>query len=77
LVAEAAAFELVGLVISIGSPGDGVGIWIVGASIGIVLAPIEGSDPSAFWFLGALSVAVAISPIKRCGHRQYANRTYR
>jgi len=61
-VAEAGAEELVGVVISMGSPGDGADIWMVGVMIGIVLAPIGSSGPSAKWFLGALSVAVAICP---------------
>jgi hypothetical protein len=65
LVAEGGADEPVGVVISMGSPGDGVDIWMVGgAMIGIVLTPIEDSDPSAIWFLGALSVTAAICPVK-------------
>lgn len=63
LVAEAGADELVGVVMSMGSPGDGADIWIVGVMMGTVLAPIESSGPSAKWFLGALSVAVAICPM--------------
>ena len=61
-VAEWGADVLVGVVISIGSPGDGADIWIVGGAIGTVLAPIGSSGPSAKWVLGALSVAVAICP---------------
>jgi hypothetical protein len=61
-VADAGADEVVGVVISIGSPGDGADIWIVGAIIGTVLAPIDSSDPSPRWCLGALSVWVAICP---------------
>lgn len=41
LVAECGADELVGVVMSIGSPGDGPDIWMVGVRIGTVLAPIE------------------------------------
>lgn len=63
LVAEAGADELVGVVMSIGSPGDGADIWIVGVMMGTVLAPIGSSGPSAKWFLGALSVAAAICPM--------------
>jgi hypothetical protein len=62
LVAEAGADEPVGVVISMGSPGDGVDIWMVGAMIGIVLTPIEESEASVEWILGALSVAAAICP---------------
>ena len=61
LVAEAGADELVGVVISIGSPGDGADIWMVGVRIGTVLAPIDSSGRSmTSRFLGALSVIVAI-----------------
>lgn len=67
LVAEAGADEFVGVVISMGSPGDGVDIWIVGAMIGMVLRPIDDSDLSTDRFLGALSVAAAICPAERCG----------
>jgi hypothetical protein len=41
LVAECGADELVGVVMSIGSPGDGPDIWMVGVRIGTVLAPID------------------------------------
>jgi hypothetical protein len=40
-VAEAGAEEFVGVVISMGSPGDGADIWMVGVRIGTVLAPID------------------------------------
>ena len=46
LVAEGGADEPVGVVMSMGSPGDGVDIWMVGAIMGIVLTPIEDSEPS-------------------------------
>lgn len=62
LVAEAGADEPVGVVMSMGSPGDGVDIWIVGAMMGIVLTPIDECVPSAGKFLGTLSVAAAICP---------------
>lgn len=62
LVAEAGADEPVGVVISMGSPGDGVDIWMVGAMMGMVLTPIDESDGSVEWILGALSVAAAICP---------------
>jgi Flp pilus assembly protein protease CpaA len=35
---------------------------MVGAMIGIVLTPIEESEASVEWILGALSVAAAICP---------------
>lgn len=60
LVAEAGAEELVGVVISMGSPGDGADIWMVGVRMGTVLAPIDSSGRSMIRFLGALSVIVAI-----------------
>lgn len=63
LVAEAGADEPVGVVMSMGSPGDGVDIWMVGAIIGMVLTPIDDSEGSVEWILGALSVAAAICPI--------------
>lgn len=47
LVADWGAEEFVGVVMSMGSPGEGADIWMVGAMIGIVLAPIESSDPSS------------------------------
>jgi hypothetical protein len=43
LVAEAGADEPVGVVMSMGSPGEGVDIWMVGVMMGIVLTPIEDS----------------------------------
>ncbi len=46
LVAEAGADEPVGVVMSMGSPGDGVDIWIAGAMMGIVLTPIDECNPS-------------------------------
>jgi hypothetical protein len=46
LVAEAGADEPVGVVMSMGSPGEGVDIWMVGAMMGIVLTPIEDSGAS-------------------------------
>ncbi len=46
LVAEAGADEPVGVVMSMGSPGDGVDIWMVGAIMGMVLTPIEEWNPS-------------------------------
>lgn len=63
LVADGGADEFVGVVISIGSPGDGADIWMVGVRIGTVLAPIDSSS-RAFKYrsLGALSVAVDICP---------------
>lgn len=61
LVAEAGAEEPVGVVMSMGSPGDGVDICMVGVVImGMVLTPIEESEGSAAGILGALAVAVAI-----------------
>lgn len=60
LVAEAGAEELVGVVMSMGSPGDGADIFMVGVRIGTVLAPIGSSERSSIWFRGALSVIVAI-----------------
>jgi hypothetical protein len=61
LVAEAGADEFVGVVMSMGSPGDGADIWMVGVRIGTVLAPIDSSGRSISRFLvGALSVIVAI-----------------
>jgi len=59
-VAEAGADEFVGVVMSMGSPGDGADIWMVGVRIGTVLAPIDSSGRSIKRFLGALSVIVAI-----------------
>jgi hypothetical protein len=44
--AEGGAHEFVGVVISIGSPGDGADIWMVGVRIGTVLAPIGSSGRS-------------------------------
>jgi hypothetical protein len=67
LVADAGADEFVGVVISMGSPGDGVDIWIVGAMMGMVLTPIDDSGPSAGRLLGALSVAAAIYSVRSCG----------
>jgi hypothetical protein len=64
LVAEGGADEPVGVVMSMGSPGDGVDIWMVGAIMGIVLTPIEDSEPSEEWNRGALSVAAAICPVE-------------
>jgi hypothetical protein len=46
LVAEAGADEPVGVVMSMGSPGEGVDIWMVGVMMGIVLTPIEDSGAS-------------------------------
>lgn len=63
LVTEAGADEFVGVVMSIGSPGDGVDICIVGAMIGIVLTPIDSWGPSAKWFPSARSAAAAICPV--------------
>jgi hypothetical protein len=71
LVAEAGADEPVGVVMSMGSPGDGVDIWMVGAAMmGIVLTPIDECVPSAGKFLGTLSVAAAICPGDGCGPGQ-------
>ena len=64
LVAEAGAEELVGVVISIGSLGEGADVLMVGVSMGTVLAPIESSGRSrARCVLCALSVTVAICPV--------------
>jgi hypothetical protein len=63
LVTEAGAEGFVGVVTSMGSPGDGADIFMMGVSrIGTVLAPIGSSGRSSIWFRGAaLSVIVAIS----------------
>jgi len=60
LVEEAGAEEFVGVVISMGSPGDGADIWIVGVRIGTVREGIGPSESSARGVLCALSVAVSI-----------------
>ncbi len=64
LVAEARAEELVGVVIAIGSPGEGAEVLIVGVRIGTVLAPISSGLSTARCVIGALSVTVAICPVE-------------
>lgn len=61
LAAEAGAEDLVGVVTSMGSPGDdGADIFMIGGSrIGTVLAPIRSSGRSSLWFRGGLLVIVA------------------
>jgi len=52
---------LVGVVISMGSPGDGADIWIVGVGMGTIRTPIGSPEPcEAKRDLCGLSVAVAI-----------------
>lgn len=60
LAAEAGADELVGVAMSMGSPGDGADIWMVGVRIGTVRALIGSSEVSARGVLWGLSMAVAI-----------------
>lgn len=60
LVAEAGADELVGVAMSMGSPGDGADIWMVGVRMGTVRALIGSSEVSARGVLWGLSMAVAI-----------------
>lgn len=61
--ADCGAEELVGVVTSIGSPGDGADVWMVGVRIGTVRAAIGSSGPSGRGFAGALSAAVAIGAV--------------
>jgi len=71
LVADAGADELVGVVMSMGSPGDGADIWMVGVRMGMVRTVIGSSGPSAM--MGgrcALSVAAAIGSAARSGQRR-------
>lgn len=55
--------ELVVVATSMGSPGEGADICIVGVMIGTVLAPMPSSRPSGAWLLGRLSATAAIRPI--------------
>ena len=56
----------VGVVISIGSPGDGADIWIVGVGIGTIRVLIGSPGPSvARSVLCGLSVAVAIFAVAK------------
>jgi low affinity Fe/Cu permease len=61
LLAVMVALVFVGVVISIGSPGDGADIWMVGVVIGTIRMPIDSDGPSMArrdrW---GLAVAVAI-----------------
>lgn len=63
--ADCGAEELVGVVTSIGSPGEGADVWMVGVRIGTVRAVIVSSGPSGRGFTGALSVAVAIGAVSK------------
>jgi hypothetical protein len=61
LVADGGADELVGVVTSIGSPGEGADIWIVGGvRNGIVRLLTGSSKPADMVSRSALSVAAAI-----------------